>query len=134
MPGWSVAGIDLIPHSTTRLCRKQTGPKLHLLWRKRKPLPRDQKSFSNNKNKGSGRPTTVQKAIYHDVPYLSASPTAWPKARCVVPYVYDRQLVGWSVVLYLERPTGMTQEQMGIVLYQYTQTQRMRQQQQQQQH
>ncbi|KAG7339819.1 hypothetical protein IV203_025503 [Nitzschia inconspicua] len=40
----------------------------------------------------------------------------------------------WDGLLYLERPTGMTREQMGIVLYQYTQTRRMRQQQQQQQH
>ncbi|KAG7339818.1 hypothetical protein IV203_025502 [Nitzschia inconspicua] len=46
---------------TVRLCRKQTGPKLHLLWRKRNPLPWEQKSFSNNTNQGSGRPTTVQK-------------------------------------------------------------------------
>ncbi|KAG7339890.1 hypothetical protein IV203_024940 [Nitzschia inconspicua] len=37
----------------------------------------------------------------------------------------------WDGLLYLERPTGMTREQMGIVLYQYTQTRRMRQQQQQ---
>ncbi|KAG7339343.1 hypothetical protein IV203_025572 [Nitzschia inconspicua] len=57
MPDWSMAGNDLTPLSTARFCRKQTGPKSHLLWRKRKPLPWEQQSFPTTRI----RAATVQR-------------------------------------------------------------------------